>query len=1188
MAFAPFVPLRIFSSFTMLDGAIEPKAIAKLAKERAFPAIAICDRNGLYGSTAFAGACKSGGIQPIIGTFLAVSRGDAAPGGDVAIDWLALFAQDEAGWNNLCHLVSAAHLDRPLELDPHVPLAQLEGHSDGLICLTGAGEGALARLFADGRQNAGEAYCDRLQALFGDRLYIEIARSGDPVEDASEEALIALAYARDIPLVASNPAQFAESSFHAAHDALLCIANSTHVDAADRPRSSREHWVKSAPMMAELFADLPEALANTLVVAQRCAFSPPKRKPILPSLAGDREGEERMLADDARRGLARRLAPYWPEASETELAEALFLEGEERHAAFERLRAMGVGPEFLEYADRLDFETGIIIRMGFPGYFLIVADFIKWAKDNGIPVGPGRGSGAGSVVAWSLTITDLDPLRLGLLFERFLNPERVSMPDFDIDFCETRRGEVIRYVQAKYGHDHVAQIITFGKMKARAVLRDCGRILQMSYGRVDGLCKMVPNHPTDPWTLERALNGAAEFRREYENDNEVKRLVDLAMQLEGLPRNSSTHAAGVVIGDRPLAQLVPLYRDPRSDMPVTQFDMKFVEDSGLVKFDFLGLKTLSVLRKAVDLLNRRAISVDLDTLAWDDSQVYDLLKRGDTVGVFQLESEGMRRTLAAVKPTNFGDIIALVSLYRPGPMDNIPLFGRRKNGLESIEYPHDKLAGILSETYGIFVYQEQVMQAAQILAGYSLGDADLLRRAMGKKVQAEMDAQRQRFVDGCKEVSGIEKGKANELFDLIDKFAGYGFNKSHAAAYALLAYQTAWLKTHYPHEFYAASMCFDMHQSEKLAVFVDDMRRNGIEVAAPDINRSEAEFMVEETDEGHAVRYALAGIRNVGEKAMEAVVAEREANGPFVSLDDVFRRAPAGSMNRRQLESLAAAGGFDSLEPNRARVLANAETLLREADLASRERSSSQAGLFGGEEHAEQSLRLVDAEPWSRMDQMAKERENFGFYFAAHPVEQFRAVASANGARTHASLMSGGGAAGRSGAVMAAMVENVQRRKTKRGKDFVIADFSDQSGQFSASCFEESMVDSFVRWAKEGTCVLLNVELDSPSVDEPPRVTVRSGKPLAEVRADARMLMTLDVDRIEAVQELALLMRPGARGCGEVVAQLDLGDGKRQKVRLGRDFALDGEFAEQLAHVEGLSNISLIARRGPEGLRRAA
>lgn len=1159
MSYAPFVPLRVFSSYTMLDGAIDPKAIAKLAKERGFPAIAMTDRNGLYGAMSFAGACKDAGIQPIVGSQIGVRR-DAGSGSRGEIDSLVLLVQNEAGWLNLCRLVSRAHLDRPAELDPHVTLADMEGYSDGLICLTAAGDGALARLLAEGRKDAADAYAARLETLFPSRLYVEIARRNNPVEDASEDALIDLAYARDLPLVATNPAHFAEAGFHAAHDAMLCIANSTHIDAPERPRSCPQAWVKPAETMEELFSDLPEAIANTLVVAQRCAFSPPKRKPLLPSLAGDKAGEEKMLADLALAGLERRLEPYG-----------------EMSAA-----------ERQGYLDRLDFEVGIITRMGFCGYFLIVADFIQWAKQNDIPVGPGRGSGAGSLVAWALTITDLDPIRLGLLFERFLNPERVSMPDFDIDFCETRRGEVIRYVQAKYGADHVAQIITFGKLKARAVLRDTGRILQMSYGQVDRLCKMVPNHPTDPWPLPRALNGVVEFKREYDNDPEVHRLIDLAVQLEGLPRNSSTHAAGVVIGDRPLEQLIPLYRDPRSDMPVTQFDMKYVEDTGLIKFDFLGLKTLSVLKKAVDLLARRGITISLDTLPWDDADVYRLLQSGDTVGVFQLESEGMRRTLAAVKPTNFGDIIALVSLYRPGPMDNIPLFGRRKNGLESIEYPHPRLEGILSETYGIFVYQEQVMQAAQILAGYSLGDADLLRRAMGKKVQAEMDAQRARFCEGCDRVSGIDAKKANELFDLIDKFAGYGFNKSHAAAYALLAYQTAWLKTHYPHEFYAASMCFDMHQSEKLAVFVDDMRRNGVAVEGPDINHSEAEFSVERTEEGYAVRYALAGIRNVGEKAMEQIVAEREAHGRFSSLEDLFKRLPQGSMNRRQIEGLAGAGAFDALEPNRAKVLANADMLLAVADEAERTRTSGQHGLFGGDDHAAPGVRLIDVPAWPRPEQMAKERENFGFYFAAHPVQQYHAIASANGARTYGSLMAGGAAGGRQPAVMAAMIENVQRRKTKRGKDFVVAEFSDPSGQFSASCFEESLVDPMVRWAAESTCVLLNVELDSPSPEEPPRVTVRGARPLSEVTSAAQMVLKLDVHRVEAVQELALLLVPGAPGRGEVLVKLKTGGANEPTVRIGRDFQLDGDLAERLAEVEGIHNVSLSARRGPSHLRLVA
>ena len=1149
MPYKPFVPLRVLSAYSMLEGAIDPKAMAKLAKERSFPAIAMADRNGLYGAVMFANACKAEGVQPITGTLLGVARDEEGR----SVDYLPLYAQNEAGYDNLCHLVSKAHLDRPLEFEPHIRIEDLEGRTEGLIALTGASEGAVTRLLAEGQTSHATAMLGKLEALFPKRLYIELARRGNPVEEAAEAALIDLAYERELPLVATNPANFAEPHMYKAHDAMLCIANSTHVDADERPKSNPESYVKTAHMMEEAFDDLPEAVANTLVIAQRCAYAPPYRKPILPSLAGDLEGEAKMLEEDARRGLEKRLEPY---GDMTEDARKV-------------------------YFDRLDYEVGIINQMGFPGYFLIVADFIKWAKDHDIPVGPGRGSGAGSLVAWALTITDLDPIQLGLLFERFLNPERVSMPDFDIDFCETRRGEVIRYVQQKYGHDHVAQIITFGKLKARAVLRDTGRILQMSYGHVDRICKMVPNHPTDPWTLPRALNGAADFKAEYDNDNEVKRLIDLAMQLEGFPRNSSTHAAGVVIGDRPLAQLVPLYRDPRSDMPVTQYDMKNVESSGLVKFDFLGLKTLSVLKKATDLLKKRDITIDLSQLELDDPAVYELMKAGNTVGVFQLESEGMRRTLTAVKPTNFGDIIALVSLYRPGPMDNIPLFGKRKAGEVPIEYPHKKLEGILAETYGIFVYQEQVMQAAQILAGYSLGDADLLRRAMGKKVQAEMDAQRERFVAGCKDVSGIEKAKANELFDLIDKFAGYGFNKSHAAAYALLAYQTAWLKAHYPEEFFAASMCFDMHQSEKLTIFVDDARRQGIAVEPPCLNRSEAEFTVEQTDDGYAVRYALAGIRNVGEKAMEAIVVEREAAGPFESLQDLFERIPKGSLNSRQLEALACAGALDALEPNRAKVFENADMLLAVADAAERERSSGQAALFGGEDQPGETLRLKEVEDWPRAERMARERENFGFYFSAHPVAAWKQVASANGARSYASLMAGGApAGGRSNAVMAAMVEKVNKGTTRRGKPFIRADFSDATGQFSAACFEEGMVERFLKWAEEQTCVLLQVELDSPSPDEPPRITVRGGTPLAEVKGATPMILTLDILDIGAVETLSAELSEAGKGQDEVLVTLRIGGELEPAMRLGRNFALDGELAERLASVPGLAKVQLDKRRG--------
>ncbi len=836
-----------------------------------------------------------------------------------------------------------------------------------------------------------------------------------------------------------------------------------------------------------------------------------------------------------------------------------------------------------DYDARLDFELGVIEGMGFPGYFLIVADFIKWAKERDIAVGPGRGSGAGSVVAWSLTITDLDPIKLGLLFERFLNPDRVSMPDFDIDFCETRRGEVIRYVQQKYGNRQVAQIITFGKLKARAVLRDTGRVLQMSYGQVDRLCKLVPNNPAKPTDLKEALATVPELREEVRREPQVKRLFDLALKLEGLPRHSSTHAAGVVIGDRDLSELAPLYRDPRSEIPVTQFDMKYVEIAGLVKFDFLGLKTLSVLQRGVQMLEKIGVNVDLENLGDDDPAVYELLQRSDTVGVFQLESEGMRRTLSAVKPTNFGDIIALVSLYRPGPMDNIPMFGRRKNGEEKIEYPHPLLEPVLNETYGIFVYQEQVMQAAQILAGYSLGEADLLRRAMGKKIQAEMDAQRERFVSGCAQ-HDINPEYANELFDLIDKFAGYGFNKSHAAAYALLAYQTAWMKTYHPEAFFAASMCFDMHQTDKLAIFVDDMRRMEVRCLPPCINASSAEFAVEEDGDGLAVRYALAGLKNVGEKAMEGVAEERTENGLFRDLDDFAGRADPAQINRRSLENLAASGAFDSVEPNRGAIAAAAELLLATATSARDARESGQGGLFaeGGEVDIAH-IRLDPDASWSVGEIMVHEKEAFGFYFAAHPVSQFQAIAESHGAKSHGELLLTGHIpeGTRRPGKMAAMIEGVRWRESRRGKRFVMVECSDATGQFSASCFEDGVAEQLAEWGKEAACLLLDVEMDMPAGEDTPRFAIRSAKPLEGLSNVTRLKMSMEVQKESAFQEMQHLLMPLLGGRSELTIHTLVANGKVAEVKPKEKFLLDAEVKSQLSDIEGVSNVELAPMGAP-------
>lgn len=1137
----------------MLDGAIEPKAIAKRAWQLGFPAAALTDRNGLYAAMAFSDAAQDAGVQPIIGTMLGVARPDMPDGVAPIVDWLALYAQDARGYDNLCELVSRAHLDRPIDLPPHVCFTSLAECTAGLIALTAGGEGALARLYAEDQPARAAAYVDRLAALFPDRLYVEIARRGDDVEERAEAALLDVAYDRGLPIVATNPCCFAEATFGAAHDALLCIANSTYVESDDRPRSSPDAWMKPADAMRALFDDLPEAIANTLVVAQRCAIAAPKRAPILPSLAGDREGEAAMLRTEAHAGLEARLKRIEELASEPQ--------------------ADGWQDA---YRTRLDFELDVIIQMGFPGYFLIVADFIKWAKSHDIPVGPGRGSGAGSVVAWSLTITDLDPLQLGLLFERFLNPERVSMPDFDIDFCETRRGEVIRYVQEKYGRDQVAQIITFGKLKARAVLKDTGRVMQMSYGQIDRLAKLVPNHPTDPWTLKRAIDGVAELHREYANDNQVRHLLDLAMQLEGLPRHASTHAAGVVIGDRPLSQLVPLYRDPRSDMPVTQFDMKYVEGAGLVKFDFLGLKTLSVLKRALQLLDKRGIHVDLDALTWDDEAVYALLQKGDTVGVFQLESEGMRRTLSAVRPSNFGDIIALVSLYRPGPMDNIPSFGRRKQGTEAIDYPHPLLEPILAETYGIFVYQEQVMQAAQVLAGYSLGGADLLRRAMGKKIKAEMDAQRATFVEGCAAHNQIPAARANALFDLIDKFAGYGFNKSHAAAYALLAYQTAWLKAHQPEEFFAASMAYDIHQTDKLAIFCDDMRRMQVKCLPPDINHSRADFDVEITDDGPAVRYALAALKSVGEGAMEKVVAERDEGGVFERLDDLARRVDPRLFNKRQLETLAAAGAFDAIEPNRAGVYAVAETMLAVAARQHDARTSGQGGLFGDAEPAGDAIKLPASARWGMAERMEQEKEAFGFYFSAHPVDRHAHLARAHGARQYAALgeLSIPDDGTRAGATMAVLVEEARWRTSARGKRYLMATLSDQSGQFIATCFDDAVAADLEEAARAGGCGLATVELDRRPGEETPRVTVKRMQPFEALASLARFVVEIAVAEPAALPALARLLEHHRGARGEVLVRATVPGGEALLL-LGRDFLLDGELVDRIEDLPGVREVTL-------------
>ena len=1140
MPHADFVHLRVHSAYSLSEGAIKIKQLVELCRRHAMPAVAIADSGNLFGALEFALAARDAGIQPIVGCQLGIAREEAGGlnGGSRGglrppPDQLVLLVQDETGYRNLLKLSSSAYLEGEPGEAPQLPWAALDGHTDGLIALTGGPAGTLGRLFGQGQADAAEAVLQRLQALFPGRLYVELMRHGLPAETRIEERLIDLAYARDLPLVATNEAFFADRAMFEAHDALLCIAGGSYVGETNRRRLTPEHYFKSAAEMRALFADLPEAVDNTLVVARRCGFMPAARQPILPAFPvapGRSEAEELRLR--AAAGLERRLAALVWTADMDEAAQA-----------------QAAKP----YRQRLEFELGVIEQMGFPGYFLIVADFIQWAKGQGIPVGPGRGSGAGSVVAWSLTITDLDPLRWGLLFERFLNPERVSMPDFDIDFCETRRDEVIRYVQEKYGRDQVAQIITFGTLQARGVLRDVGRVLQMPYGQVDRLCKLVPNNPANPVTLKQAIEHEPMLQRLRDEDESVARLMNIAQQLEGLYRHASTHAAGVVIGDRPLDELVPLYRDPRTDMPATQFNMKYVEQAGLVKFDFLGLKTLTVLAVAQDMLRERGVEIDFLNLPLDDAKTYQMLSRAEATGIFQLEGSGMRDVLRKLKPDRFEDIIAVVALYRPGPMDNIPRYIACKHGEEQPDYLYPSLEGILKETFGIMIYQEQVIQIAQTLSGYSLGGADLLRRAMGKKIKAEMEAQRKGFIDGAV-ARGVPEAKAAQIFDQVDKFAGYGFNKSHAAAYALVAYQTAWLKANYPVEFFAASMTLDLGNTDKLNVFKQELDRLKIKLLPPDINRSGARFTVELLPDGsRAIRYALAAVKNVGMGAMEALVAARAAKAPFRDLFDFTSRLDAQVLNKRQLENLVYAGAFDGLNPNRRQTFESIELILRHAQSAANDRDSQQVSLFGGMDlPGGTRFALPVVEDWPALEKLAHEFDAIGFYLSAHPLDAYGASLRRIEVVRYGDLAQWLVGRPTTRAKLAGVVVSRQERTSARGNRFAFIQLSDQSGIYEVTVFSDLLAVSREN-LETGRTILLSVDVRNE--EDSLRLTAQQIRPLDEAVAHAAAGLRIFVKDPAPLSSVKQLMQRHGRGRGKVSLVLELD--RTREIEL----AIPGEWA---------------------------
>ncbi|TQI76954.1 DNA polymerase III alpha subunit [Bosea sp. AK1] len=1141
-----FVHLHVHSSYSLLEGAMTIATLAKMAVADGQPALALTDTDNLFGGLEFSEKLAGSGLQPIVGVQLSVDFADEGEGSrkpmqPQRLPHIVLLAMDEAGYGNLMKLVSEAALATGGSGQPVTTVERLAAYNTGLIALTGGQGGPIDVALRLGQLPQAASRLATLAGIYGDRLYVEIQRHGGDGEAAREAHLLRLAYDADLPIVATNEPFFAKPADFDAHDALLAVAEGRLVSDGTRRRVTPEHYFASRAEMKKRFADLPEALASTVEIAMRCHWRVTTRKPILPRFGEEGRDEAEELQEQARAGLAARLAKHGP-------AEGFSVE---------------------DYEKRLDFELSIITRMKFPGYFLIVSDFIKWAKNQDIPVGPGRGSGAGSLVAYALTITDVDPLRFGLLFERFLNPDRVSMPDFDIDFCQNRREEVIEYVKHHYGQERVAQIITFGTLLARGVLRDVGRVLEMPYGQVDKLTKLVPQNPAKPISLKDAIEGEPKLQQAAEEEPIVARLLEIGQKLEGLHRHASTHAAGVVIGDRPLEQLVALSVDSRTGMRVTQFNMKWVEQAGLVKFDFLGLKTLTTLTTAVKLIAQRDIHIDLAQLPFDDPTTYAMLARGETVGVFQVESVGMRKALVEMKADRIEDLIALVALYRPGPMDNIPTYCRRKLGLEDPTYLHPGMEPYLRETHGIIVYQEQVMQVAQALSGYSLGEADLLRRAMGKKIKAEMDAQRDRFVKGAID-GGIKKDVASEIFDLLAKFADYGFNKSHAAAYAIVAFQTAYLKANYPVEFLAASMTLDMGNTDKLSEFRRDAERLGIKVERPAINQSGVEFDVADGK----IFYALGAIKGVGTAAVESLVAARQAAGPFRDLADLARRIDTRLVNRRTLEALIAAGALDELEADRARAVAALDGMLA---LSNRTRDEAAAGQFdllsGGV--VQEAFRIPQVEPWAPAEKLKREHEAVGFFLSGHPLDDYEHVLKRLRVQRYADFAQTVRANGTGVGKVAVSVIDKSERRTKSGSKMGIVNLSDPSGQFEAVLFSEGLM-KLRDLLEPGRALVLRLSavLDGEEV----RPRIEDAEELDGLAARQKQDLVVYLRDEKAVASIAERIRPreAVRAEGKVSIVMIIDDGAQEvEIELPGKFPVNQQIANAVRAAPGVVDVRL-------------
>jgi len=1014
-----FNHLKVHTQYSICEGAIKIDSLKDFCKEKKIACVGLSDTSNLCGALEFSENISKVGTQPIIGTQINFKFEDT-------IGLLPLFALNKNGYKKIIELSSKSYLENKSLLEPHLDINELYKDTDGLSLFSGTSHGLFGKLFDKGRFDEITKIYEKLSSIFSDRFYLEIQRHGDKNEVSFEKYNLNQSSKLEIPIIATNEVYYLNLDMHEAHDALTCIGTKTYINEKNRIKYSNQHYFKSDEEMSKLFSDLPEALENNYNLPFRCNFKPEFSKPVLPNISSEKDGNaDQLLTKESEEGLKNKLLKIFKINNKNLLT----------------------NKQFVIYKDRLDHELKIIIEMKYASYFLIVSDYIKWAKNNGIPVGPGRGSGAGSLVAWCLSITDVDPIKFNLIFERFLNPDRISMPDFDIDFCEEKRDLVFEYLTTKY-KDSVAHIITFGKLKARMVIRDVGRVLGLPYGFVDSISKMIPFDPSRPLSLTECINSEPRLQKLIKEDNRVKKLTDLSLKLEGLNRNIATHAAGVVIADKKLTESIPLYKDTSADLllPSTQFDMYSAENAGLIKFDFLGLKTLTVINKTQKLINKKNKDFTIENINFDDQKVFDLLSSGNTVGLFQLESTGMTEALMQMKPNHLEDIIALVALYRPGPMSNIPTYNDCKHGKQRPDYLHPYLEDILKPTYGVIIYQEQVMQIAQKLSGFTPGEADILRRAMGKKKRAELERQKQRFIDGAVK-NGIAKDIAAGIFLKIEPFAEYGFNKSHAAAYAIIAYQTAHLKTYYPNEFFSASMTMDISNQNKLSEFYEEIKRLNINIVRPNINKCYADFRSDDNN----FYYALGGIKSVGYEAVSNIVKERIKNGEFKSIYDFINRVNPKDINKLQLEGLVKAGAFDEININRKALLNSIPNLILKSKNNFENKVANQIDLFLSDEVRDEDV-ILQTEDWNFEERLSKEFEAVGFFISDHPLNQFKEIfedykiIDFNKFNTENEIKEKN---------IAATLLKIQERKTQKGNSYAIIKFTDLSSVFELFIFSD-------------------------------------------------------------------------------------------------------------------------------------